>query len=1014
MGVDLDKQLVPVDVWPHPLTAEGRREALVREGLTLADVVREQKLGSRVVRAWIDGVEVPAELLEARTLKAGEIMTVRADVAGGRGGAGKIIRTLLQIAVLAAAAFVPAALGLAAGSLGASLVSAGVLFVGNLLINALVPPEVPRLDDPGSDRATPVYSLSGGGNRARRYAPLLLVLGEHRVFPDLAAAEYSTFEDGEQYLHQIFDFGLGDIEVDDLRSGPQLLSGFDGVEIYMALNGAAIPQIAGNVDTLQGAELTDTNWVRRTAPRCGKVQIDVVGRIFRINDEGETIEHTVSIQVRYSADGNNWTTRPTIDLVSESQTQLRKTVTIDLPGVRNWFIEVRRTTAPVDKDAEDATKEDERTYDQVAFTAVRAFQPDTGDYTGRNRVGIRFKASAQLQGRLDRISGRVRQKVPVWDGSQWTAPQASSNPAWISRWFSRGHFVGGRLVAGRGLAASRIDDGLLQSWGAWCDANSLTCNYVIDREQDVDAIQRIIARCGRASPSWQTGKLGVVYDRENQTPVAMINPGNIIQGTLGVEWVDTKVADEVVVRYVEPRQDWQWNSIRRTVPGTTGTPVQSATVTLNGVTSAAQAASMAGLLAAAHKYHKRRVTWEMAAEGLSIRRGNVVWIHHGLLDGGETGHLAGGTAAEVQLDREVTLPAGQNWLQVRLADGTIHTSAVTAGSAADRLRLTTALPGAPDSDGPAFDVLWRLYDASSPPLKFKVTAAEPLSDREVRLVAIDERPEYYAAATQGEVVTDTTHALPTVLWISAAKRWVKAGNVQVLEVEVVLTVAGPWEGGQIRVGRGTAESVRVVKELRGDDLKASWIEEPRGEITITAIPYHNGGLHLSGALSIDEFDLVDGLYDIDAPTDFAVSQLPDGTRKFSWTPPMDGDLAGIVIRYAAVPGDNSDPAWGVMTPAHKGVLTSSPWETEEIDAGDWVFAARALSTAGDLSAVVRASLELTGIVAIPNREYIYAVSPTPDLPANQLPDNDWPFDQPGTAGGLQWTDAAQSVTAENK
>ncbi|MYH90977.1 MAG: hypothetical protein F4128_09345 [Gammaproteobacteria bacterium] len=1023
------KKPVTVDVWPHPLTAEGRRTVKARRGQTVGEILRDEAWGSRPVDAWIDGVPVPAELLPARKFRSGEIVTLRAGLRGG-GGRNKILRQLLSIAVVAASIFVPGLPAFAGlGTFGSAALSAGVLAVGTLLVNALVPPELPRLDDPGADRATPVYSLSGGSNRARQYAPLLLVLGEHRVFPDAVTLEYTTFEDGEQFLHKIVDFGLGaDLEIGDLYYGPNRLDGFEGVSIYRT-EADIRRYIAGNVDTSTGANLENTNGITRAGTDALQVQVDLVGRIFKLDDEGRTIEHTVQVAVAWRAGSGAWN-ESIVALTSDSQTQLRKTVTLRTEVQRsgqyqgqNVTVRVRRLTDPVDKEADDVTKEQERTYDDVAFTAVKFFQPDNADYSGRNRVGIRFKASADLQGRIGPINAMCWQKVPVWNGSGWTAPQRTSNPAWITRWFCRGHFQGGRLRAGWGLATTRIDDQLLRSWGAWCDANSLACNYLIDREQDVDAILRIVAKCGRASPSWQTGKFGVVYDQANQTPIGMIHPGNIIDGSFGVEWVDAKVADEVALRYMEPAKDWQWNTIRRKVPDRNGnvdpnaTPVETVTVTRHGLTDTDQAASDAGLLAAAHRFHKRRMDWEMSAEGLALRRGNVVWVNNSLIDGGEVGLLAGGTAAEVQLDREVTLPAGRNWILLRLADGAMHTSEVAAGSAADRLRLTTPLPAAPDAHGPAFDVLWRLYDSADPPKKAKIVAVERLTDREVRLVAIDEVAEYYDAATQSESVDGRDPTLPEILDISAVKRWVTAGNVRVLQVEVVLTVDAQWQGGQIRVGRGTAESVRVVKDLTADDLTATWVVEPRGEITITAIPRYQGSLYLPGAVSIDQFDLVEGLYDISPPTEFAATQQQNGVRRFSWVPPMEADLAGIVIRYMAIPdGQQGDfePAWGTMTPAHQGVLTSSPWETEELPAGEHALAARALSTAGDLSDVVRATLTTTGILAIPNREFIYAVSPTPTMPANQLPDDDWPFDRPGTAGGLLWTDAAQSVTAEDK
>ena len=89
-------------------------------------------------------------------------------------------------------------------------------------------------------------------------------------------------------------------------------------------------------------------------------------------------------------------------------------------------------------------------------------------------------------------------------------------------------------------------------------------------------------------------------------------------------------------RYIEPDLDWQWNTVRRTVPGVTA-PSRTATLTLPGVTSRDQAALECNLQAARQRYHRRRLTFEMAAEGFAIARGDVVYLTHGLIDGARAG-----------------------------------------------------------------------------------------------------------------------------------------------------------------------------------------------------------------------------------------------------------------------------------------------------------------------------------------------------------------------------------------
>ncbi len=83
------------------------------------------------------------------------------------------------------------------------------------------------------------------------------------------------------------------------------------------------------------------------------------------------------------------------------------------------------------------------------------------------------------------------------------------------------------------------------------------------------------------------------------------------------------------------------------------------------------------------------------------------------------------------------------------------------------------------------------------------------------------------------------------------------------------------------------------------------------------------------------------------PTSFSISRQPDGTREFTWatgTPPAD--LDGLNIRYFL--GTTAD--WDVMTPLNIGVLKASPFETNQLAAGIYTFAAKNVDRASNESA----------------------------------------------------------------
>ena len=974
---------VTTDLWPHGLTAAGRamRLCTVPEGATLADLIaREWPIGigmggpiaalhEGAVAAFVDGRPVARAEWQTTPLAGGEIVTLRTLLAGGGGGGeGKNpLATVFQVALLIAAIYVPPLLGLNAFWTAAA--TAAIVVGGTLVINALFPPRLP--DQPraaGAPEVQPVYTLAGGANRARPYEPLLLVLGEHRVFPDLAGAAYTEFAGGEQHLHQIFHFGLGALEIDELRIGDTPLGSFDEVERDWGDAAGRIRLVAGNVDSEAGAALEDARWhARTTAPGTRRIGIDLSARIFRVFDKGDggrpagllgaavstavleararenngLVTHAVALEIEIEA-GDGTLRRDRVTLSGRTPDLIRRTLSYDVtPGT--YTVRVRRSAAQSGS---------ARITDDVAWSALRSYQADGAGYAGQTRLGLRIRASGQLSGRLDRLSAIVRQKVPTWDGAAWTAPQVTSNPAWLFRWYARGLRAGGRLVAGVGLPDSRIDEDSIKAWGAWCAARGLGCNHVLDRAATHAEVLTLIAQCGRASPTWQTGRLGVVWEDRGRPATALIAPGNIVAGSFSVEYAAGRTADEIAVRYIEPALDWQYNTLRRRAAGASGPPAVTATVTLQGVTARAQAAMECNLQAARQLYHRRRMSWEMAAEGLSVARGDVVHVTHSLIDGGRAGRLAGGTARRVELNRAVDPGAGGTML-FRLPDGRLHQSAVAApaGSAgeSETLELAEPLPQAPDAEGAdPLDTLWRLYDSDRSPVRARIVAVEPASDRRVRFVAIDEVDAYHAAATHdlGAPFPARTARPPRVLAAAFGENLVRVGAGFAVELQAVLTVAGDWRGGVVRAALNDGPA-RVVARLADGETEARWLAPPAGTLTLTLTPGTEAAP--SGAPFTAHHEIAGFLAPPLAPENFLIDVLGDGTRRLRWTPPPDADLAGIVIRYAEQ-GEGPSPGWEDMTPLHRGHLTASPLETVEPPAGHWVFAARAVDTGGRLSA----------------------------------------------------------------
>ena len=364
--------------------------------------------------------------MDGAPVSPGQIVEARAVVQGG--GDSEPLEIISTIAVLTSSL----RLGPAGLSLGQA---AGGAVIGGLVRNALFPVELPDAGEPGRT----AFSLHGGANQARPYEPAMLVLGEHRVFPDLAAQECAQFIDGDQYLFQLFDFGVGDLDLSEIKIGDALLSSFSDVTQETKLPGQAVTLLAGDVQSIAGAELPKHNdwdanyesgsgrtttqgaWVTKTSgEKAEKLELDLVGIFSGRKKNGEADTRSVAIEIQRREHGTSGTWLPavpggTVTLSNNATEPVRKTVEVTLPdATKQWDIRARRKAA-LDSNGSFA----KRTTDQgVSWAALRTFQANAADATGRTRLALKIKASGQLQGRIERLSraGEAESADLEWDG----------------------------------------------------------------------------------------------------------------------------------------------------------------------------------------------------------------------------------------------------------------------------------------------------------------------------------------------------------------------------------------------------------------------------------------------------------------------------------------------------------------------------------------------------------------------------------------------------------------------
>ena len=778
--------------------------------------------------------------------------------------------------------------------------TAAIGTLGIIVINTVFPPNLPK--PRGQNQVERLYSLQGGSNRARPYEPLLMVLGTHRVFPDLAAREYSEYDqNGDHILNQLFDCGIGDLTLGPMSLGTTPLNDYVTVETQSQVD--RITLIKGNVDTFAGGDLGyqtgETNVVNRnTQDGVTRICFDLSVIHIRHRSSGRLEGRDTFIRLQYRPVGTaNWTTHEINVRTpngSEGKNATRRSYCYEVP---DGTYETRAETFnvyPADADLNKITV-------NVKLDSIRGQEEIEADFTGRNPIAVRAKADGQLYGRMENLNLVVTNRL-------FGTP--SSNPADILFWWFRGYRVNGVLRAGFGLDEEEINIPQIDAFRRHCTLHDLECNIVIEDARDENEIAMLIARCGWGRIDTSTGQYGVIFEDAGTPVTALVTPDNIIAGSLSATWENQELADEIVAEFIDRDSDYQRNQIRRYVPntGTRGEfPVE---IFFEGITDGEQAAKEVNRMAAAQFYHTKTYTWEMDESGLtSIAVGDVVGMANGLNGPGRRG----GRLLEISEDRRTiktlrkdVLTVGTIWIWA--LNDEILTTTYTVNEDGT-LRLADPIPE-PYENVPDEPLAYQYmsFDPEDAYTKVRIVAMEQGGPGQYKFIARDELQAYYDAR-----VSDLSHEL-----IPAA-------------------------------------------------------------------------------------DLIPRLSPLSG---FFVQESTIGVRVITWREPAFPDIRGYQIRYG--PGNTS---FENMTNLHEGLLSGSPYESvDKPDEGTWRFGIVVVyddgmrSRPAYVTAVLGSIIEgLSGVDGF-GPEYIFCVHPNAVIPENQLPSNDWGFDDPRAANGLQYYD----------
>uniref|UniRef100_UPI003CFBCB53 hypothetical protein n=1 Tax=Alcaligenes faecalis TaxID=511 RepID=UPI003CFBCB53 len=956
-------------VTPHPLTLEGQTNtpADLRAGESLLSFLERHVPNLHVCKyaVSINGCPIAPEHWVRVKPKHGTVIAVRSVVE----------KEALQLVALAALTYFTFGIGSAGGLIAAkfgTLAATAVFIGGSLLINKVLAPAMPEVGNADMGRE-PVYGIAPGNNAARQHEALPLLLGEVRYAPDYASLPYTWYEGNEQMLGAVFNAGLN---VD--RFEGVLLNGDTELSVYQDVNvwtrgfpGMAEQDIPlfTNPDVSDGGELVDSGeWVTRTTSlNTTLIQCDFEIQLFGQGKKG--VEgRNLTLEGRYRPVGSSqWRPIQSIYLHNRTIKPLRRTETI---VVESGQYEVAW------RNASGGSSDDGKTTRNAVWTQLKSIQPDDGDYLGQSRIGIKVKATGQLNGSLKEIKGRfVARAMPIWNGSSWgmatTPDNGLSNPGAQILLLARGIYVedpfyGRKLIAGMGLPDDQIDIEGLKAFMQHCAANNLRHDALIsDDRSNVDLLNQV-ARCGLGSFGFFNGKWGVVWAWDNQPLDGVVNMATIKKATFQVSYELASAADGIVYTYLN-RETWEQDALYVYAPGKT-VMLNPARITGEGVTTAEHAAVMARYHLGQSLYQFKDIQYETDLEHLDYQRMSVLAISHDMTQWGFGGRLVAAAQDEqgvvtLHLDSPVTdqsvhgAGAAEPFIGLRVPGESIYRVFRVVRPSAGALMLQLkdpwpedALFPGEDGDNPAHDTLWFYDFKPTPGARVRVAGMQMQADLGGAQVAVVPESDefwdyvingtYEPAGSDSELSRDET---PVVHSLRVTEQQTVQGNTQFTELTITFDANGELASAEVWAGPEGQELVHVADTFTRQatfriDVAGNWMVQVRPM----------GHTRAGPAASIFYVTQVTNLppWNYDS---LLITEIAGGLRRYAFEyvdndPPLD--LAGAEIRYLS--GKHAAPVWDAMTPLGSGFHTAT-FESVLPQEGDWTFALRARNTSGQLS-----------------------------------------------------------------
>lgn len=851
---------------------------------------------------------------------------------GGGGGGNKILRTVAMVALVVNAPFLASefigATSMAVSATGFYAIQAGIMIAGGLLINAILPPATPNIDNFNKklNEVSPTYFFDTPSNARNSGTALPLVFGTARVVPPVVGS-YLSLQGDKQYLNILMAVNDGYVtDIRDVEINNQPLSNYSNTtyDIRQGLNEQeVIPKFNESILTATvgkglNTETVATYTTQGNAVNELEIVVSLPKGLFNITDRGDYVSYPVEFKLEYKkTTDSEWISYYDEDDLYDYTYEYDVIVGYEQDAEGSYPI-YGRTRTSFDDYRGKSFKSEGKTYTYVNKFPKKSDNPTIrlkSVYKTSKKLAYKFEDldSAKYDIRITRISSYstntrvandlafdyvneinytkfIYPNVALLSVSAMSTEQLNggfpaitciaenlgseerplNNPAWACY----------QLLKIAGFQDKNINVDLFQEWADYCNEKEYECNIYLDSKMSLHEALNMISILGRGNVVQMGSRFAPIIDKVVDIPTQsfLFTSGNA--SNFNLDYIPLEDRTNVIeITYYDVDNNYKATSVQVQANNFDITKRQiKSKINLYGCTKRQQALNYARFLLNNNQYITETISFEAFIDSIACTVGDIIKVGRKYMSNTVAdGRIVSASLNSIKLDTEVELLANESYeIQYRLANDNIiilDVEKVTENTTTDTITtLNMEVNKIPEKfDNYAFG-----FQSAEATNNYRVISITRRSDLKRKITAIEYNPTIYddfEYVQVEEVISIDTN----IRNINITENIVKNKDKSIDEILTITwdgkyNVSTPIYANDNLIGYSEGNTFTIKNELQSNQEYVFRIGDEEKT-------YFFQGIYAPP----------------EAPTNFTVNQFDDKLR-FTWNKSVSVDAIGYEIR----------------------------------------------------------------------------------------------------------------------